>query len=264
MPAKKTAKKKAAAKRSRKAVKVQILDPEEATAMNWQDARNTLAAVKLHARLFLAGQVILGMQLQAIKKALGFKNGGDRRSECQRGTLIQTWEDHLKAELGITKRTAYRFERLAEAARTKMKKLGGQKHALALLNTSPADLDEENRKVLETLVHKITDGQTQKSLLEDLTLVKTHTKGNGGHNPGDDNDEEESAEQLAFAFFRPFVSQLAEMRINKTFDHSLAALPTHGDEETQSPGLLDLKNHLQATLHEVEQTLKSKKKSKKK
>ena len=257
-PKKKTPKKKTAVK---KTAPVEVVSPEDAIALGWHTARNTLAATKHHGRLFIVGQVLLGLQLPFLKKALGFQNGGNRRSESQRETLIESWEDHLNSELGITKSTAYRFETLAHAARNRVKRLGGQNHLLGLFEKSPSDLDEEALKTLEALVEKITDGQTQKSLLQELALVKKPSKGNGGHHPGDEDEEDD--EQLAFDFFRPIITSLAEARVNKAFDHSLSALPLHGDEEADNPGLLDLQNHLEATLHEVKTVIKSKRKPKK-
>lgn len=239
--------------------KTEIVPADEALAQDWSDAREMLDKVKLHGRLFLLGQVLLGWKLQNLKKTLGFQAGGDRKSKCQLGTLNGTWEQHLESELGISKRTAYRFEESFEGARAKMKRLGGFSRALTLLNQDPTKLDEEAAKTVEGLVAKITDGETQRGLLEELKLVKQPPKGNGGHNPRKEPKEEETEQQLAFAFVTHPMQVLAEMRLDKDFAHTLHVLPLHGNEETNQPGLLDMKSQLEATLFEVNQVLEAKK-----
>ena len=54
----------------------------------WDNARNLLAGIKQALRISLAGQVLLGQELHTLKKDLGFRHGGDRKSSGQKARPI--------------------------------------------------------------------------------------------------------------------------------------------------------------------------------
>lgn len=191
----------------------------ESTGPDWSRARMLVEGIKLAFRVSLAGQILLGMELLTLKTELGFcGRGGDRRSKPHDAvlkSLNRTWEQWCKAELGMSPDSADRLIETYEAAKSKLKKLGGQPKLIGLLDTSPAKLDDEARKVLSTLVDKIEWGDSQKALLEEFRLVKQHAALAGGDTSKSKKDKSEIAQQLAFAFFSPIPATIT--KLEKTF-----------------------------------------------
>jgi len=169
----------------------------------------------------------------------------------------RTWEEWVKEELDLPRRTADRFIKTHEGAKAKLKRLGGYSKAYALLETRPGEVSAEDQTKLKKQLISVTDGETQKNLLTELKLVKKTPKPPGPNGEGEEEDL--TAEQLAFIFVTPVVSQLAELRLNKDLSLYLSALPLQGDEDTNNPGLLDIQDHLKSMLGEIETTLEEKK-----
>lgn len=214
---------------------------------SWDRARDILSGIKLALRLSIAGQVMLGMELQDLKKALGFVNG--RNQHAQAGQPQKTWAEHVKEELGISRPTADRMIDMWEAAKPRLKKLGGAPLMLGILETPPAALDAIQRQSLEAAVAKITDGETQKSLLEELKLVKLHdTSGIGGDTSAhrQNKTDEESVGQLAFAFFSAVAEPLQNLR---TIPDRAAFFIAMAEQHPQE--LTGLEQLLESTLHDV-------------
>lgn len=220
----------------------------EVVPPSWDRARSILSGIKLTIRLSLAGQVMLGAELQELKKSLGFVgSGGNRRSSPQVADF-NSWADLVKAELEISVDTADRMIESWEAAKLKLKKLGGAPALIGILECPPADLNAVQRQTLEAAVAKVTDGETQKALLEELRLVKRHdTSGIGGDTSQHRKPtEDEALGQLAFAFFTPVAD-------------ALQAACTHPDRQAlyialahEHPAqLLAMEQSLESALHDV-------------
>jgi hypothetical protein len=220
----------------------------DTVAPTWDRARALLAGVKLAIRLSLAGQVMLGAELQQLKKDLGYHRGGDRRSSPQSADL-KNWKDLVKEELGISVDTAARMIDSWEAAKAKLKKLGGQPALLGIMETPAGDLDAIQRQTLEAAVAKITDGETQKSLLEELKLVKLYDKsGIGGDTSAHrkPRTDEENVGQLAFMFFETVAEPLQRLCTQPDRTAYYIAMAE------QYPGeLSNLEQLLESTLHDV-------------
>lgn len=235
-----------------------VVDTEIVPA-SWDLARDLLDKVKLHARLSIAAQVLLGFELSRLKKELGFTHGGSRSSgnDCH---LNRTWDDWCNSELGISRRTAANWIDCAEVVKTRIRKLGGEAAVLNLLDSPPIEQDDENRKLLEAAVAKVTDGETQKSILEDLKLVKAPAKLTGGANDGkkDDDEPELPASQLAFAFFEPVSRSLHGATANPDYKSFLHALPIESDGESPL-SLTTLEHDLESALRDVREAKAAKK-----
>lgn len=195
----------------------------EVVPPSWDRARQLLAGIKLYLRISLAGQVMLGAELQQLKRELGFTGSGRRPQASQQ----KTWAQHVKDELDLSADTADRMIGSWEAAKAKLKKLGGQPALLAIMETPPATLTAVQRQTLEAAVAKVTDGETQKSLLEELKLVKLHdTSGIGGDTSAHRGKKDPATVgQLAFKFFTAVAEPLrAVCTINQreAYFHAMA------------------------------------------
>lgn len=212
----------------------------KSTGPNWDRARAILAGIKTTIRLGLAGQVLLGMELLTLKTELGFTGAGRPRklpNDSVIKSLNRTWEQWTKSELGISPDGADNFIACYEAAKVRVRKLGGQPKLLGLLDSHPAKLKEEDHKLLSGMVDKLVWGETQKSLLEELKLVKAHAATDGGANGKKKLTPEQAAQQLAFAFFQPIAGEVAKavkhlgsMRIKQDYDIFLHQLEVDSDD----------------------------------
>lgn len=140
----------------------------------WDRAREILAGIKTTIRLNLAGQVILGQELEALKIQLGFKGSGRRKEKDQDGPFnfpARTWEQWLKAELGIGESTGRRFINSFKIVRAKNEVEGAQPEAVRLLAAAPSTLSDEDRKKLGTIVNELLKENSQKELLQQLGIV---------------------------------------------------------------------------------------------
>lgn len=231
----------------------------EVVAPSWDRARQLLAGIKLYLRISLAGQVMLGAELQQLKRELGFTHGGSRKA----GTKDKTWAQHVKDELDLSADTADRMIGSWEAAKAKLKKLGGQPALLAILDAPPSSLTAIQRQTLEAAVAKTTDGETQKSLLEELKLVKVHV------NPtleaqsagGSAQRRQYSESQMAWDWAGgDIITELNKVRTAPHFKAALMSMPLSKTEEVPF-GLIDYVAELRETLAEADAILASRMKS---
>ena len=220
----------------------------DVVAPSWDRARAILGGITTALRLSIAGQVMLGFELLELKKHLGFLGSGSNRREKPQVADSKSWAEWVKSELTISVDSADRMIGMWKAVQPKLKKLGGSPMLIGILETPPADLTAIQRQTLEAAVAKVTDGESQKTLLEELRLVKRHdTSGIGGdtskhRKPTDD----EAIGQLAFAFF----SGVAD---------ALQAACTHPDRQAlyialaqEHPAqLLAMEQSLESALHDV-------------
>jgi hypothetical protein len=230
----------------------------ESQPPDWSRARLLAEGIKHHFRLSLAGQILLGHELQTLKIELGFcDRGGDRRSNLHSEglkSLNRTWDQWCKSELGIGETTANRLIETYEAAKSKLKKLGGQPKLLSLLDTKPAALTEEGRNILSTLVDKLEWGDSQRALLEEFRLVKFHQALTGGDTSKHRKEKPAAAQQLAFAFFRPVEQTVGKLqraveslRLAPDYQRFLHVLPLTSAEPGQ-PSLTSLEAEIESAL----------------
>lgn len=226
----------------------------------WDQVRATSDQLRACGRLFLRGQVKLGMQLAALKKDF-CKHGGDRQKQVADSA---TWSEIVTRESGYSRRQADEFIRLAEACKSKLKtakKLNLpapiKKDAIALFRTeNPLTLTDDQWKLVDQVISTLTTGETQVSLMEELgVLAKPKampkgTKGKGG------DDEEPTAGQLAFHFFDAVAAPLINARTNPDYKKLLYALP-HESTEDHPLSLATLEAELRAALADIEEVKQS-------
>jgi hypothetical protein len=233
----------------------------------WDTARNILAGIQQALRISIAGQVLLGQELKTLKKDLGFVHGGDRRSSAHDEHLIhQTWAEWVKSELGLSRPTADRMIEMFDAARARLKKIshtadlpGGTKKLALLFDARPSTMADEDREKLQQVIERITDGASQKELLEELRLVKRHdSSGIGGDTSAHKKPKPSDAEimgQLAFTFLRPLADTLHGLRTNPDREAYYHTIPiTSGDDSEIT--LTSLENDLEAALADVRKAKK--------
>lgn len=229
----------------------------------WDNARLYFRAVKTTGRQFIVAQICLGWELHNKKQTLGFTHGGDRKSSGQVGHLIgRTWEQWLQTELGqdLPRRTADRLIQVylgfCEKCPKKLRvtfESGSKRSLITTLSKPPASLTEKDRKTVEAAITKCSDGETQRSLLEALRLVKVHTALNGGDTSSHKKDKPSDAElmgQLAFKFAKPIAEALHGFRTNPEREAFLHTIPITSSEDGEI-SLTTLENDLEASLHEV-------------
>ena len=230
----------------------------ESQAPDWSRARNLAEGIKHHFRLSLAGQILLGHELQTLKVELGFCGSGRRPEEKAHDapfkSLNRTWDQWCRAELGIGHDSANRLIETYEAAKSKIKKLGGNTLVLTLLETAPAKLHQEDRAILASMVDKLEWGESQKQLLEDFRLVKRHEATKGGDTSAHRKEKPAAAQQLAFAFFRPIGDTMHKLqravenlRLAPDYKRLLHILPLTSSEPGE-PSLASLEADIQSAL----------------
>ena len=210
----------------------------------WDNARLYYRAVKTTGRQFLVSQICLGWELSDKKKALGFTGSGRRLESGHVSTLIpKTWEDYLHQEIDpdLNRRTADRligvFEGFCEKVPKKLRTAftGTSKRSLlTTLSKPPGSLTAKERSTIEAAITKCSDGETQRSLLEELSLVKVHVALKGGDTSDSKKPKLTDAElmgQLAFDFFKPIADGLHKFRVDAERDAFLATLDLVSSDE---------------------------------
>lgn len=233
----------------------------------WDNARLYYRAVRTTGRQFIVAQICLGWELSNKKKELGFVNGNlhganQHGRAAQVGQPSKSWQEYLHAEIdpGLSRQTADRliqtFLGFCEKCPKKLRvtfETGGKRSLITTLSKPPTSLTAKERQTIETAISKCSDGETQRSLLEELNLVKVHKALTGGDTSGSKKDKPTDAElmgQLAFKFFQPIAEGLHSLRTNLDREAYLHTIPiTSSDEDEIS--LTTLENDLDAALHDV-------------
>lgn len=123
-------------------------------------------------RCQVACQVMAGFELAAVKRAAGFVQGG-LRGQNRSNSGFATWADFLRAEIGITDKTATNWMMMADAARPRLKKLKGFGALLRDIVSKPvSELTAGENAMLTDAVHKLVDGRTQLEFMLDLGIAK--------------------------------------------------------------------------------------------
>lgn len=161
-------------------VPVVVLGPWERTR-RWVDTAGVLDRCKV------ACQVMAGYELAALKKAHGSTQGRRTDLTSPNDSEKLSWPELVKEKLGISTDTARNWMAMAEAAKSRLKKLGGADAIAAILDKPASEWEPGEAKKIETTVHKISDGKTQLDFMTELGLVKSArgSGSKGGHKPGD-------------------------------------------------------------------------------
>jgi len=239
----------------------------------WDNARLYYRAVRTTGRQFLVAQICLGWELSNKKKELGFVHGNNQHGRTgQLGQSSKTWEQYLQDELGdgLPRRTADRlimvFLGFCEKCPKKLRvtfQSTGKRSLITTLSKPPASLTTKDRQTIETAIAKASDGETQRSLLEELNLVKKHVPLQGGDTSAHRKEKPSDAElmgQLAFKFFEPLADSLHRLRIDSDREAFLHTIPIASSEEGEI-SLTTLENDLEAALHDVRAAKKARMKT---
>ena len=234
----------------------ETITPEVVSA-DWSIAKSLFEQIKVNLRLSLAGQVCLGAELERLKKELGFAGRG-KKSNSFNVNELKTWPEFLAHEMPeLPENTANRFIRIYEGAKSKLKKLGDTK-ALALFDQPSHQLSDDQREHLRNITDKITDGQSQSSLLQELKIAKLPhgAAAKGGNLPktteaNDEMQEEDTMRQVALALFTDPTQQLCSIRANSNYEKALHSLPLHSSDET-TVTLQALEHHHSSFLADIQ------------
>ena len=235
----------------------------------WDNARLYYRAVRTTGRQFLVSQICLGWELSDKKKALGFGHGANKAGPSgQFGHTERTWEQwvHQEIDENLPRRTADRliqvFEGFCEKVPKKLRVAftgGSRRSLLTTLSKPPGSLTVKERETIELAITKCSDGETQRSLLEELSLVKVHVSLKGGDTSGSKKDKPSDSElmgQLAFKFFQPIAESLQRLRSDNDREAYLHAIDlTSSDEDAIT--LVTLERDLLSALHDVQSAKKA-------
>lgn len=204
----------------------------------WDQVRETSEHLRACGRLFLRGQVKLGLMLAALKKEHGIHRGGDQKSN---GGIRQSipWEEIVRQETGYSRRQCDEFIRLAEACKLKLKtakKLDlpapAKKNAIVLFQQENAlSLTDEQWKDVDLVIGSLTTGETQASLMQELGLVPKPKAMPSGKKEDPAPALDQEAGQLAFHFFDAVAAPLINARTNPDYKKLLYALPVDSSDE---------------------------------
>lgn len=204
----------------------------------WDAVRETSKQLHAVGRLWLRGQVRLGMQLAALKKQLGVHAGQPKKNLPDSGKYLP-WAELVKQETGYSRQSCDEFIRLYEATVAKLKKAkklelpaAVKKSALVLFqdNTS-LTLTDEQWAMVDDVIGTLTTGETQASLMQELKLVPAPPKMPKKTGKGGGDDDEETAGQMAFHFFDAVAGPLMNARTNPDYKTMLLALPVESDAD---------------------------------
>lgn len=200
----------------------------------WDAVRETTAAITHHGRLYLRGQVRLGMLLAGLKKAHGITHGGNRKSSAAVPHLIP-WKEIVFQETGFSRQTGDEFIRLYESVVAKLKRTkylaeipGPASDALVLFQPENAlALTPEQWGMVDQIISTLTTGETQSTLLTELGVVAKPRPMPTPHGSTATREltEQETAGQLAFHFFEGVTASLVNTRCNPDYLMLLHALP---------------------------------------
>ena len=225
---------------------------------SWDAAREAADQIRTAGRLFLRGQVRLGMILDSLKKAHGIQRGCFGKNRSADSADLIPWEQIVERETGYSRRSADVFIRLFDATKAKLKaskKLAlpapAKKDALVLFQSeNPLILTPEQWDQVDQVIASLTDGETQTSLMQELGILpkpKPMPKGGKGDKPHD----EQTAGQLAFHFFDGLGGALINTRTSPDYLMLLHALPIESSEDAPL-SLATLEREARALVADIE------------
>ena len=161
----------------------------------WTKARRYVELTSLHLAASCAAQVMTGFELLTLHKFYGVRQGKRHDLGANFFHDERSWAAAVKAELGVSETTAWRWMEMAKVARKRLEKDGTD--LAALLAQPPSALTEGEREALKRAVHKITDGQTQSELMLEWGITKkpqgSGATGGARQSSADDADGEPAA-----------------------------------------------------------------------
>ena len=230
---------------------------EQPRRTEWDQVRETVQQITVAGRMFIRGQVKLGMLLAGLKKAHGIHRGRPEKNSPDSGHLIP-WAQIVRDETGFSRQSGDEFIRLYEATKAKLKKSqtlnlpgGMASDTLVLFHSDNAlALTETEWLAVDDLIGTLTTGETQASLMQELGIVpkpKAMPKPKGNQ----PDDDEPTAGQLAFHFFEGMASPLINARTNPDYLKLLHALPLQSTAE-HPLSLATLEAEFRAALADIE------------
>lgn len=234
------------------------LSTESPKDPRFDQIRETSEHLRACGRLFLRGQVKLGILLAALKKDLGYHAGQPKKYSPDSGKYLP-WPELVKQETGYSRQSCDEFIRLAEACKLKLKTskkvqlpATAAANALIIFEAETAlTLTSEQWEDVDLVIGTLTTGETQASLLQELGIIpKPKPMPKGGGSGGKDN--ELTAGQLAFHFFEAMTSPLINARTNPDYQKLLYSLPFESDEENPL-SLATLETEFRAALADIEE-----------
>lgn len=204
----------------------------------WDQAREISDGLRLCGRMFLRGQVKLGMLLAALKKELGYHRGCTGRNRSADSADLLPWPELVKREIGYSRKSCDEFIRLYEATKAKLKKAKKlalpadvKKDAIILFRAeNPLALSDDQWRDVDALIGTLTTGETQASLMEELGIIPAPRPMPKGGVPKP-RDPSITAGQLAFHFFDAVAAPLVSARTNPDYKKLLRALPVESSED---------------------------------
>lgn len=236
-----------------------ILNPQSEILPDpaWEGIRQTIQAVRAAGRAYLFGQAWLGWQLATLKKEYSIRPGQPKKNSADSAGYF-SWEQIVKQECGLSRRTADVCIQLFGSTQAKLKrKVKGKKAdagtALALFKSeNPLALPPEQREALQDVIASLCDGETQASLMQELGVVPKPALPPQGSKQR--SDDKLSMEQLAFAFFDGPASAIVCARAAADYKKLLHMLPATTDQEGQI-SLVFLRDEVAAMLDDVNEAL---------
>jgi hypothetical protein len=225
----------------------------------WDEARKVSDQLRLCGRLYLRGQVKLGMILSALKKEFGITRGQPKKNSPDSGEYLP-WDQRVKQETGYSRQSCDEFIRLYDATKAKLKnakKLDlpapAKKDALVLFKTeNPLALSDKQWEQVDAVISSLTTGETQITLMQELGIVPKPKAMPKGTKPAKDGDDDTPAGQLAFHFFDAVAAPLINARTNPDYKKLLLCLPFESDEENPL-SLATLEAEARALIADIEE-----------
>lgn len=237
-----------------------VLPPEPATlSADFTHARHLMNAARGSMMQAAGFMVLTGLELKRLKKSHGETRG---RKKITATVRIISWADICQSELGISEDTAGRYILMAEAAKERSKVLQSMEEQLLALPLIA--LPEADRERVEKAVHKITDGNTAKGLMQDWGIARKDsgiTPANR-HPGGNSTKSKTTPEEDAQEFFGIVWKLISGLRHDApdAFERHLAHLPldlSAVDDAANTVTLAHFSDELQAWADAVETMRKS-------
>jgi hypothetical protein len=163
---------------------------ETPTAVDCSRALALLADLKSAVRRSLAAKVLVGKELEAIQKKLGFRRGDASRFFPKTAVAVlgesgPTWGDWCKANLGISDDTAARYQKCFLAVKAKAK---DHPETLRLLETPSEKLKGDELAALAARAGQLVCFETETALIKELHEIRDQQR---GKKPSKDDQEKE-------------------------------------------------------------------------
>lgn len=232
-------------------------------AVDWSRAQALLADLKSAVRRSLAAKVLLGKELEAIQKKLGFTRGDASRFSPRfqiesLGESGPTWDDWCKAELDISAPTAWRYIKCFLAVKAKAKE---RPETLRLLETPSEKLKSDELSALAARAGQLVCFETETSLIKELQELRDQSR---GKKPTKDEQEKEDGDKVktgtdlifgsvhdSFKKFKSDVRAALKTSIGEALRERLPLRPMEGAPLS----LVQIRDDIKAKVQDVETDL---------